>query len=120
MINKKVYATALSLGAILGVLGTNFQAQASQYKGICCSQQVEVAITPFNLVTGAYQGRFVDQGISSFGVFDQQVATGEITGKDLVRAAYMEYRATYEDLSGETSLIKDVDNFLDSYRKDNN
>ena len=82
--------------------------------------RVEVPINPFNLVTGAYQGRFVDQGINSFAVFEQDVASGKVTGKDLVRAAYMEYRATYDDLVGNTSMIEDVQNELDAYRMGRN
>lgn len=115
---KKVLVT---LAVVIGSLGFANAATAESKVYMpdfpIVGGQVEVEITPFDLVTGAYQGRFVNQGINSFAVFEQDVATGKVTGKDLVRAAYMEYRATFEDLVGETTFIKDVDRFLETYNQ---
>ena len=102
-------------------LGVATQAQAHSHTvdwmdapaSICCSEKVEVPITPVDLVSAGYQGRL--PGIPGFAVFNQKVLSGNITGEDLVRVAYYQYRATYEDLSGETTLIKDVDRLLDVY-----
>ena len=113
--NKLIFAL-LGITTGLAVFGAPSPAVAHNHiMTVCCSEQVEVKITPFNLVTGAYQGRFVEQGIPGFAVFEQQVASGQITAKDLVRAAYMDYRATYEDLMGETDFIDRVDQYLDGY-----
>ena len=118
---NKFLAIVLGLTSALGVATTaNAGTKIYTPNFPIVGMKTEVEITPFNLVTGAYQGRFVDYGIASFAAFDQQVAIGKITGKDLVRAAYMDYRATYEDVTGQTDLIKDVDQFLEGYRKGRN
>ncbi len=44
-------------------------------------------ITPFELVSTAYQGGFLRQGIDSFGRFETKVIQGQITAKDLIQAA---------------------------------
>lgn len=110
----------LGLLSVLFVFGAPLAANASPYYGefgVCCSQQMEVAITPFDLVTSAYQGQFEEQGIKGFATFDSNVASKDVTGEDLVRAAYSKYRASYADLMGETDLIKDVDSMLKTYNR---
>ncbi|AFY96870.1 hypothetical protein [Chamaesiphon minutus] len=44
-------------------------------------------ITPFELVTSAYQGQYRDHSIPGFGSFIYEIGTGKITAKDLVKAA---------------------------------
>ncbi|AFY97189.1 hypothetical protein [Chamaesiphon minutus] len=44
-------------------------------------------ITPFDLVTSAYQGQYRDHFIPGFGSFIYGIRTGKITAKDLVKAA---------------------------------
>ncbi|WP_157259931.1 hypothetical protein [Chamaesiphon minutus] len=44
-------------------------------------------ITPFELVANAYQGQYRMQSIPGFGSLIYDVKTGEITAKDLVKAA---------------------------------
>ena len=114
--------TLLTLASLLVLSLGAVEAQAGGTKeysefGVCCSEQIEVAITPVDLVSAAYQGRFVDYGIPSFAAFDQAVALGTITAEDLVRVAYWEYRATSQDLYGSTSLIKDTQNILDVHNR---
>lgn len=120
--NNKLVALLLGVGACLTIV-SGAKATAGTYEnGIyipdfpIVGSQVEVEITPFNLVEGAYQGRFVEQGIPGFATFNQKVATGDITAEDLVRAAFLDYRATYDDLMGYTDKIADVEQYLDFYR----
>lgn len=44
-------------------------------------------MTPFDLVTSAYQGQYRSHSIPGFGSFLDGVRTGKITAKDLVKAA---------------------------------
>jgi hypothetical protein len=44
-------------------------------------------LTPFNLVSLAYQGEYRTQGIPGFGSFQSATASNTITAKDLVKAA---------------------------------
>lgn len=44
-------------------------------------------ITPFDLVTTAYQGQYRDHNIPGFGSFTYGVRTGKITAESLVKAA---------------------------------
>lgn len=114
---------SLLLGLVTtGAIMAPAQAHGEHYSefGVCCSEQVEVATTPFALVEGAYQGQYKAQGIPGFAVFEQKVAMGQITAEDLVSAAYFEYRATYEDLIGETSFIDEVEQYLEGYTKGRN
>ena len=108
------FATA---GIVIGGNVASSQASSMYYSefGVCCSEQLEVATTPFALVQGAYQGQYKDQGIPGFATFRQQVATGKITAEDLVTAAYFEYRATYDDLVGDTEFMDDVEDYLQRY-----
>lgn len=113
---------SIIIGAMVIGGGTAGIANASQdyncYEsefGVCCSEQIEVEITPSDLVTGAYQGMYKEHGIPSAGLFLSEVRRGDITAEDLVRAAFFEYRATYEDMMGETDLIDKVQTQLDLF-----
>ena len=121
--SKKFTLIALLSAVITGAFGTFSGAKASPYYGefgVCCSEKVEVAVTPFALVEGAYQGQFKDQGIPGFATFNSKVDQGEITAERLVQAAYYDYRATYEDLMGETDMIDEVDQYLKGYQMGRN
>lgn len=116
---NKLFTIALGLVTAL-TFGTAAQAKGhgySHHQGVCCSEQMEVEITPFALVEGARQGQFKSQGIPSYAVFSMQVRSGQITAEDLVQAAYMEYRATFNDISGQSDLVDRVDSYLDIYRQ---
>ena len=84
--------------------------------GICCNKQLNIPITPFDLVTAAYQGRFVEYGIPSHGGFEQAVLFGRVDGLVLTAAAFEYYRATADDFNGFTSFVEDVDDFLEIYK----
>lgn len=63
-----------------------------------------VTITPFNLVTRAYQGSFSDQGIPSNGLFLDAVNRGKVTAEDLVESAIANGRLAPETIDDTTYL----------------
>ena len=72
---KRVLVIAISMIATLGISSPLF----AQERVTINSQEARnvVEINPYNLVTGSYQGRFVDQGIPSGGRF---LAAGRTAG----------------------------------------
>ena len=76
-----------------------------------------VEIKPFDLVTGAYQGRFENQGIPSNAVFLAQVRSNKISAEDLVQSAIDAGRLS-ENTLDDQSYLGAVENFLDNLDKD--
>ena len=72
-------------------------------------------ITPFNLVSGSYQGRFKSQGIPSNGALITAVNTNRIEAEDLVKGGIASGRLTEETLGDRgylnsvTVLLKKLD-----------
>ena len=75
-----------------------------------------IEITPFNLVTGGFQGRFTNQGIPSGGSFLHQVKTNRLEAEDLVKAAIASNRLS-EDTLQDKSYLNHVDNLLESLER---
>ena len=73
-------------------------------------------ITPFNLVSGSYQGRFEGQGIPSYHSFLQAVRTDKIEAEDLVKSAIAAGRLSKETLT-DSSYLNSVDALLDNLDK---
>ena len=73
-------------------------------------------ITPFNLVSGSYQGRFANQGIPSFHAFLQAIRTDRIEAEDLVQSAIAAGRLSEETLN-DSSYLNSVDALLDGLDK---
>lgn len=76
-----------------------------------------VEITPFALVTGAYQGRFEDQGIPSSAIFLAKVRSNEITAEDLVNSAISAGRLS-ENTLYDQSYLNSVESLIDNLDKD--
>ncbi len=70
-------------------------------------------ITPYDLVTGSYQGRFANQGIPSAGRFTTAVRTNKIQAEDLVEAAIAQRRLSAETLN-DRSYISHVEAILNN------
>ncbi len=70
-------------------------------------------ITPFNLISGAYQGRFVRQGIPSGAIFLSRIRSNRIDAEDLVKAAIASNRLSEDTLQNEEYLDY-VDSLLES------
>ncbi len=73
-------------------------------------------ITPFNLVSGSYQGRFTNQGIPAFHAFLQAIRTDRIEAEDLVQSAIAAGRLS-EDTLNDTVYLNAVDGLLDGLDK---
>ena len=73
-------------------------------------------ITPFNLVSGSYQGRFSNQGIPSYNAFLQAIRTNRIEATDLVKSAIAAGRLP-EDTLKDTGYLNSVDTLLDGLDK---
>ncbi|MEM9271856.1 MAG: hypothetical protein AAGA80_02670 [Cyanobacteria bacterium P01_F01_bin.143] len=76
-----------------------------------------IEITPFALVTGAYQGRFENQGIPSSGIFLNKVRTNKIDAEDLVRSAIAAGRLS-ENTLYDQSYLNSVEALIDNLDKD--
>ncbi len=73
---------------------------------------IVTSITPFNLVTASYQGRFTNQGIPSFSAFLSAIRSNRIEAKDLVQSAISAGRLSEETLN-DTQYLNSVDVLLD-------
>ncbi|ELS01521.1 hypothetical protein Xen7305DRAFT_00012250 [Xenococcus sp. PCC 7305] len=76
-----------------------------------------VNITPFNLVTGAYQGRFEDQDIPSNAVFLAKVRSNRIGAEELVQGAIAAGRLS-EDTLYDQGYLNSVETLIDNLDKD--
>ena len=61
--------------------------EASQPLMLAADRPSSGYITPFELVSGAYQGQYRAHSIPGYGSLSAGVRSGEITAKDLVKAA---------------------------------
>ena len=73
-------------------------------------------ITPFNLVSASYQGRFANQGIPSYHAFLSAIRSNRIEAEDLVQSAITAGRLS-EDTLKDTEYLNSVDSFLDNLDK---
>ena len=74
-------------------------------------------ISPFNLVSGSYQGRFKAQGIPSNGALKLAILTNRIEAEDLVRGAIAEGRLTEETLN-DRQYLHSVNALLENLNSD--
>ncbi len=75
-----------------------------------------VEITPFDLVTGSYQGLFKDQGIPSSTSFITAIRTNRIDAEDLVRSAIAKGRLSQDTLN-DTSYLNHVESLMNGLDK---
>ncbi len=112
---KRLIISALSALALATLVAPAIASESTTVgqnlsgKGVASRTIVE--ITPFDLVTGGFQGRFKNQGIPAGGIFVSQIKTRGIKAEDLVKAAIAANRLTEETLQDETYL-SDVEDFL--------
>ena len=119
---KRFIISTLSLIALSSFVTPAFAGEISSKKSnknlmaaSSVTQRQTKDITPFNLVTGSYQGRFRNQGIPSSAVFQHQVNSDRIKAEDLVKAAIASNRLgeeTLQDrqyLSSVNALLRTLD-----------
>ena len=73
--------------------------------------QVQKNITPFNLVSLAYQGKFKNQGVGGYNSLLTAIRFDEISGKDLVKIGIDTGRLSAETIN-DSSYIVSVDSQL--------
>ncbi|MGK7893475.1 MAG: hypothetical protein AB4372_07595 [Xenococcus sp. (in: cyanobacteria)] len=107
------------IGTLSTILLSTIVAPAlAQQVTLGSSRNLNVAeITPFDLVTGAYQGHFEDQGIPSSAVFLAQVYSNKISAEDLVNSAISAGRLSDETLYDQ-SYLNSVESIIDNLDKD--
>ncbi len=76
-----------------------------------------VEITPFDLVTGAYQGRFENEGIPSNAVFLAKIRSNRISAEDLVQSAINAGRLS-ENTLYDQSYLSSVEAIMSNLDKD--
>lgn len=75
-----------------------------------------VEITPYDLVTASYQGRFLAQGIPAASRFTTAVRNNKITSKDLVKTAIATGRLP-ETTINDQSYLRQVSNMIDNFHR---
>ena len=113
---KRFLVSTLSILA-LSNLGTFAPAFADEIAAVNRTTSNTISeITPFNLVSSSYQGRFSNQGIPSYNAFLQAIRTNRIEAKDLVQTAIAAGRLS-EDTLKNTEYLNSVDSLLDGLDK---
>ncbi len=90
---KRLFLTSLSIVAISLAVSTSAQARGrtevliQPMTKISNNTPASKYITPFNLVSSAYQGQYRDHSIPGFGSLIDGARIGRITATDLVKAA---------------------------------
>jgi hypothetical protein len=82
----KIVNTQLIPSALPGRAGTRTE-RISMSTATIGNDAANPKLTPFNLVSLAYQGEYRMQGIPGFGSFQFATSSNTITAKDLVKAA---------------------------------
>jgi hypothetical protein len=75
----------------------------------------KIAITPFELVSRAYQGAYQMQGIPGFNTFLNDVSSKKITARDLVKAGIINNQLASETLN-DLKYLQAVDFVLSTQK----
>ncbi len=111
---KRLVISTLSALAFSSLVTPAFGSEIAAAKGKTTTNINE--ITPFNLVSSSYQGRFSNQGIPSYHTFLQAVRFNQIEAKDLVQTAIDAGRLS-EDTLTDTAYLNSVNSLLDNLDK---
>ena len=117
---KRLIISTLSLLALSTLAAPAFAGEISFKKSNrniiaanTVTQRQTTDITPFNLVTGGYQGRFTNQGIPSGGAFISQTRSDRIEAEDLVQAAIASDRLSADTIN-DAKYLSSVDSLLEN------
>jgi len=115
---KRVILSALSVLALSGfVAPAAFAESATEQKVAVVSSTLNrptsVQLTPNGLVTSAFRGSYINQGIPSSAQLHHAYASGQVTAEGLVRVAIAQGHLSPETLS-DTGYINTVDTKLES------
>lgn len=108
---KRFLIIGISLLASLGLVSP---VSAQEKTAINSDMVREInSISPFDLVTGSYQGRFVDQDIPSGGRFISAIRANKIHAEDLVEGAIAKGRLS-EDKINDSAYLNHVRNLMNN------
>ena len=109
---KRVSIIAISI--VAAISSTSVLAESKISANSQMAREV-TEITPHDLVTGSYQGRFKDRGIPSASRFISAVRANKIKAKDLVEVAIAKGRLSESTLNDKGYLhhVKFIMNNLD-------
>jgi len=108
---KRSLIVAISLISAIGLGSPAFAESKVAINGQ--NTREVLSISPFNLVRGSYQGRFINQGIPSAG---RLRTSNRIKAKDLVKAAISQRRLSAETIENKT-YIRNVQSILDGLER---
>ena len=111
---KRLVISTLSALALSSLVTPAFANKIAVAKGQTATNVNE--ITPFNLVSSSYQGRFANQGIPSYHAFLSAIRFNQIEAEDLVQSAIASGRLS-EDTLNDTAYLNSVDSLLDNLDK---
>ena len=107
---KRFLIVAVSMIAAMGSVPALAQTQITTNSQI--AREI-VEISPHDLVTASYQGRFSNQGIPAAGRFLSAIRANKIKAQDLVEVAIAQRRLSEETLS-DRSYLSHVESILDN------
>jgi len=115
---KRVILSALSVLALSGFVAPAAFAELSieQKTAVVSStlnRQTSSELSPNGLVTSAYRGRYLNQGIPSYAQLHHAYASGRVTAEDLIRVAIAQGQLSPDTLS-DAGYIGTVDTKLGS------
>ena len=108
---KRLIISTLSTLAISSLFAPAFANEAELTKTSTASIN---RITPFALVSGAYQGRLRNQGVPGSANFLAKVRSNKITAETLVEAAIANRRLEADAISDQ-KYLSTVDSLLGSF-----
>jgi hypothetical protein len=107
---KHFLLTSLSILCLSLATTTSIEAapRTAQISKLTTTDDISTKITPFELVSRAYQGSYQSQGIPGFGGFLAASSTKTITAKDLVKAA-IDAKQLAPETQSDLNYINDID-----------
>jgi hypothetical protein len=109
---KRFALASLSILCLSLVATTSVKAETSTEHSMLAttmsSNAQSIKVTPFELVSRAYQGSYQIQGIPSFGSFLTASSSKKITAKDIIKAA-IDAKQLEPGTQADLNYINDVD-----------
>lgn len=96
---KFLLVGSLSVLLVSAASAPSLRAETAVRQIISNSTANESQLTPFNLVSLAYQGYFRDQGVPSYGALLSGYKSGKITAEELVQSAVKKNRLSSQVLA---------------------
>jgi hypothetical protein len=101
----------LSLATTTAIEAAPRTAQISKLTPTTIDNDASTKITPFELVSRAYQGSFKSQGIPSFGAFLTDTSNKTLVAKDLIKAA-IDAKQLAPEAQFDLNYISDINSYL--------